>query len=237
MADDGFMSPAASQGGQDELSEEEQRLQAWAAHQLAAGSELPDIQQELEEQGLSRSRAAYLVDRTRASLQQAAEAEQITGRALILGAVGGLAAAALGAAIWAWLTVATDSEFGALAWGIGGLCGFAVMLLAKPARGRALQVVAVLASVLGIVGGKYATFYMLAKEYAAQEAGAEAAAEIQLLSPELISMFFGSIAEWFSAFDLLWVGLAVFTAWGIPKSGGLGKLLRPGGGAPAAPGS
>jgi hypothetical protein len=111
------------------------------------------------------------------------------------------------------------------------------MLLAKPARGRALQVVAVLASVLGIVGGKYATFYLMAKEYAEQEAGAEAAAEIQLLSPELISMFFGGVAEWFSAFDLLWVGLAVVTAWGIPKSGGLGKLLKPsGGGAPAAPG-
>ncbi len=236
MADDGFMGPASSHSGEDQLTEQEQRLHAWVVHQLAAGSEVPDIQQALVEQGLSRSRAAYLVEHTQASLQQAAAAEQISGRSLVLGALGGLAAAAVGAAIWAWLTVATDSEFGAVAWGIGGLCGFAVMLLAKPARGRALQVVAVLASVLGIVGGKYGTFYMLAKEYAAQEAGAEAAAEIQLLSPELISMFFGSIAEWFSAFDLLWVGLAVITAWGIPKSGGLGKLLNPGGDAPAAPG-
>ena len=213
MSDDGFAQP---QAGHD-LDEETLAFQAFVINQLKAGSQPGEIAGMLAEQGMGKAQAGHLVESTQAMLAQLAEAERVDGRGIVMGLLGGLLSAALGGVIWAYLTVATDSEFGFVAWGIGGLCGFAVALFARPKRGTQLQIIAVLSSVLGILGGKYGTLYLLMSEQ-------EGMGELSLFSPELISIFFSLAGEWLSGFDLLWVGLAVVTAWGIPKAGGWGSL-------------
>ncbi len=221
MTDDGF-----DQAPQERQPEEVEAYRDFVVNQLRAGTEPAQIIELLVEQGVGRGQASYLVDSTQSLLVEAVAAEQVTGQAILLGAVGGLLAAALGGAVWALVVAGTESEFGLIAWGIGGLCGFAVVLFARGKKGVPLQIVAVVSSLLGILGGKYGMVYLAIKEYAEQEAGAEEAANLPFFSPDLIEAFFTHAGGWLSGFDLLWVGLAVFTAWGIPKAGGLGGMLK-----------
>jgi len=214
MSEDGFDQPPADH----DTDAETQAYQAFVINQLKAGSSPGEITEMLAQQGMSKAQAGHLVESTQALLVQLAEAEQVDGRAIVLGLLGGLLAAGLGGVIWAYLTVGTESEFGIVAWGIGGLCGIAVVLFARPKRGAPLQIIAVACSVLGILAGKYGTLYLLLADQ--PDVG-----DISLFSPELISFFFEEAGEWLSGFDLLWVGLAVVTAWGIPKAGGFAGLL------------
>jgi hypothetical protein len=71
----------------------------------------------------------------------------------------GLAAAIVGAVVWATLVVVTEYEIGYVAWAIGGLVGFGVVVLGG--RGTPLAVLAAVLAVLSIVGGKYATAYLM----------------------------------------------------------------------------
>ena len=108
-----------------------------------------------------------------------------------------------------------------MAWGIGLLAGFAVVLFSGGKRGRPIQVVAVAASVVGIVIGKYLTFFHVLKEVVAQEHGAEAAESISVLSGGVVEFFFQNVVSMSDPFDLLWIILAVITAWRIPKGSGI----------------
>ena len=83
-----------------------------------------------------------------------------------------------------------------------------------------LQVIAVVASVLGIAIGKYITFFDIFKGVMAQEAGAEAISWMAMFSMGMIQFFAANITSMASGFDLLWIGLAVYTAWSIPKASG-----------------
>ncbi|MEE9246012.1 MAG: hypothetical protein V3U63_07400, partial [Gemmatimonadota bacterium] len=84
-------------------------------------------------------------------------------------------------------------------------------------RGTPLQLVAVASAVLGILIGKYFTFFQALKEWVAEEQGAEVAAELTMISVSGFQFFLGNIGVMLSGFDAIWVLLAVGTAWGIPK--------------------
>jgi hypothetical protein len=73
---------------------------------------------------------------------------------LAKGATAGLIAAILGALAWAAIVYAARLEIGYLAWGIGGLVGFAVAWGTR-GGGAAAAVLAVLLTVVSIAGGKY----------------------------------------------------------------------------------
>ncbi len=81
-----------------------------------------------------------------------------TNTNLVQAVLGGGIAALVGAVVWAALFYYGDLEHGALAWGIGGLVGFGVAL---SSRGGDIKtgVIAVLFSVVSILGGKYAAVY------------------------------------------------------------------------------
>jgi hypothetical protein len=96
----------------------------------------------------------------------------------------------------------TEYETGLVAWAIGGLAGFAVARAAGARRGLPLQVIAVVAALLGILFGKYGTF-----AYFERRPGQA------YWDRELIDLFFSNLDFVFDWFDLLFVGLAVFTAW------------------------
>ena len=84
----------------------------------------------------------------------------IAGGAGILGGiVGGLVAGAIGAGIWAAISYYGNVEIGWIAWGIGGLTGFGVLLGCGRAGGFLTGMIAVLISVASICGGKYAAVH------------------------------------------------------------------------------
>jgi hypothetical protein len=226
MAEERTTGPESDRQAPEALSEQEQQLQRHVVRELAAGSEPAAIQQALEKRGLSSARAAQLVERTRDELQQKAEAERIRGRSLILGVAGGLAAAALGAIAWAHLCASVHDELRPAAWAMGGLCGLAVMLCARPARGWPLQLAAVLATGLGILGSKYGLLVLGLGAYSDEIGGTAGRVTAGLLQPLLLDIFFHSLGDFFTEMDLLWVGLAVLTAWLIPSPRGLRQ--RPG---------
>jgi len=110
-------------------------------------------------------------------------------RATIAGAV----AALVGGGVWAGLAIGLSVEIGWVAWGIGVLCGFAVSKLGR-GHGNIFQVMAVVCSLLGIAIGKLA--FVLS-------AGGS----------------IGDIGLTLGLMDLLFVGLAVASAWQIAGGG------------------
>jgi hypothetical protein len=124
----------------------------------------------------------------------------------------GLAAAIVGGIVWGLIVKISDYEVGFVAWGIGFIAGTAVVLATRGAKGPRLQVIAVVAALLGILLGKYLSYAFVVQEEV--EAFGES---IGLFSGDMFSFFREDLDVVFSLFDLLWVGLAVFTAWRIPQ--------------------
>ena len=127
----------------------------------------------------------------------------------------------LGAAVWAGVAVFGKMEFGILAWGLGYVIGMAVLQGASCKKGVFLQLVAVIFSLLSIVGGKYMAFAYMAIGSVAKEHGAAAANTLSPLSFKVISAFVVSIPEMLSPYDGLWIFLAVASAWSILEPLGL----------------
>ncbi|MDO7906052.1 hypothetical protein Q5741_06420 [Paenibacillus sp. JX-17] len=124
---------------------------------------------------------------------------------IILAALGALAAAVVGGILWAAIAIMTDYELGLVAWAIGGLTGYAVVLLSGKRTTAAHQLIAVVASLIGIVLGKYFIFSYVLND------GMEG-----MFDSDIITMFQENISEFFGAMDIVFVILAVLTAWQLP---------------------
>lgn len=155
---------------------------------------------------------------------RAAEAEQFSSSALVPAVVAALVAAVLGGIAWGLIVVTTEYEVGFAALGIGLLCGYAVVLATRGRRGRPLQLTAVASAALGIVLGKYFTYYYLVKEAVREARGEEAADQVSVFDTELMRLFLEDLETVFSFYDVLWIGFAVYAAWRIPR--GIGIPLR-----------
>ncbi|MCA9295800.1 MAG: hypothetical protein KC983_04770 [Phycisphaerales bacterium] len=119
-----------------------------------------------------------------------------------MGAIlGGVIAGAIGAAVWAGIAIGTGYEIGWIAWGIGALVGFGVLVGGKGQAGGMGAVIAILLAVLSIMVGKYATVHMAVSELIAKGSSSEYAQEIRdsMNSPEgaelLTSYVADSVAE------------------------------------------
>ncbi len=126
---------------------------------------------------------------------------------------------------WGLIVARTDFEIGFMAWGLGLLAGFGVVLFARGKKGAALQIVAVVTSVAGIGLGKYVLFTEILRRVVLERVGAEAAARVTVLSAKVFGVFLQSLSQILTPYDGLWVVLAVLTAWRIPK--GLGIKTPP----------
>jgi hypothetical protein len=124
----------------------------------------------------------------------------------------GLVAAIVGGVVWAFIVKISEYEVGFVAWGIGFLVGTAVVFATGGAKGPRLQVVAVVLALVGILIGKYLGFALVVQEEA--ESFGES---IGLFSGDMFEIFQDNLGDVFGVFDLLWVGLAVFSAWRIPQ--------------------
>jgi hypothetical protein len=126
----------------------------------------------------------------------------------------GLAGAALGAGVWAAISIVTTMEIGYVAILVGFLSGAGVALGARGMRGMPLPPIAALCAVLGLVGAKYAIVAHVVVEQAAAQGEI-----ISHLDPRILSIFAEFAGDLVSPFDLLWVALAVGAAWRIPADG------------------
>ena len=130
-------------------------------------------------------------------------------RQVALGLLAALVAAVAGGVAWSLVVKWTDYEIGILALAIGFLAGTAAALVAAEARGLPLQAGAVIASLVGILVGKYLTYY-----WAQVELGDRFGLEVvDFYSSAMLRAFREELDVVFGWFDLLWAGLAAFTAW------------------------
>lgn len=209
----------------DESQEEiMQKLYAFVASEMKAGADKPIIIEKMAEMGIDRNEAIDIVETIYPQIASVIEEEQVTASSIVPALIGGGAAAIVGGGIWGAIVIATGYVIGFTAWGIGLLCGFAVVLFSKGRKGVPLQVIAVLSSILGIVIGKYVYFFHALRKMVAKSYGTEIAANISILSGRTIEFFIDSIGSMVGGFDIIWVLLAIVTAWRIPK--GIGIQLK-----------
>lgn len=111
-------------------------------------------------------------------------------------------AALVGAVAWGLITFYSDTEIGVLAWAIGGLVGLAVAFSAKSRLAQNHLIISVAFALAGVIGGKYLDYYLSVKE----------------IEDELGVSLDGvvSFGDMFGGYDILWIALAVITAWTLP---------------------
>lgn len=142
-------------------------------------------------------------------LAQAAAPVEVFPRPVLLGALGALS----GAAVWTLVVVITDWEIGYLAVLVGFLAGYGVKYGAHGAHGRSLQKAAVACAFGGLVASKYLLF----AHFFATAAKAEGLA-LGFFSPQTIAAFPNALAHMLSPFDLLWLFIALSSAWRVPAA-------------------
>ena len=124
----------------------------------------------------------------------------------------GLVAAIVGGVVWGLIVKISDYEVGIVAWGIGFVAGTAVVFATRGGKGQHLQVIAVVSALVGVLLGKYLSY-----AFVLQEQADAAGVSIGLFSSRMFRFFREDLDKVFGLFDLLWVGLAVFTAWRVPQ--------------------
>ncbi len=175
--------------------------------------EMPDV---LIRNGVQEADAHRMVDERYDAVARELEDERWTMRSYLPVAGAGFAAAIVGGVAWGLLVSKTDYELGIVAWGIGGLAGLATLWAARGRMGLQVQLTAVVAAVLGIVLGKYLSYVDLVKDTLSTEFGPGAEDVVETFSSTTVRFFIEDLDQIVSAFDLLWVGLAVVTAWRLP---------------------
>ena len=142
---------------------------------------------------------------------------QLTGRrvelapaTLALAAAAGLVAAIAGGIAWGLIVKWSEYEIGIVAWGIGFVTGMAVLLAAGGRKGLPLQAIAIVAALIGILVGKYLSFALIVQDAASAEG-----VELSLFGADMRQLFRDDLGNVFALWDLLWIGLAVVTAWRI----------------------
>ena len=217
---------------------EDSAVQTWhdlILGEMKLGTQKDAIVAKVTEAGVEKRNAEELVNEIFPAILSQAENEMPTVNSALLALVGGLVTAAVGAALWCALAIYGNMEVGYLAWGIGVAVGFAVVLCTGGKKGVLLQMISVGCSIAALVAGK--TFTMVwalrmavgGELAAVQKAGKdmgpemtaalEQMANIPYLSMQAFEVFFTNYQP--SGFDLLWIFLALTSAWAIPKALGV----------------
>jgi hypothetical protein len=132
--------------------------------------------------------------------------------ALLRASAAGLAAALVGGIVWGLIVKWTQYELGFVAWGIGFVVGTAVVYGARNLRGIPFQLFAVVFALLGIIIGKYLGFV-----WVGQDELDKIGIDLPLFSKDTFDLYWDARKDVWGWWDLLWVGLAVVTAFRIPQ--------------------
>ena len=199
----------------------DEEIRAFILTRLKAGDDKAAMAKRLTDQGMRSADASHLVETHYGKIVEKIARQQYRSEALIPAIAGGLLAAIVGGVIWGIVSLVTDREIGVMAWAIGWLTGYAVLIFAGKRKGLPLQLIAVVTAILGIAIGKYVTFVYQLKDAIDESYGAEVASELSVFSEEMFRQFIENIQMVVGGYDILWVVLAVATAWGIPKGSGI----------------
>ena len=119
------------------------------------------------------------------------EMERGGAGSLLMPTVAALAAAIAGGVVWGLIVKWTAYEIGFVAAGIGILAGLAAVAASRGVRGLPLQVIAIVAALVGVLVGKYLGYLWFGEENGY------------------------TFREMWSWWDVLWIGLAVVMAYRI----------------------
>lgn len=190
-------------------------MRNYVQSQLQNGADLETLVAELGKSGVEEKTAHQLISSVSQDLTRQPIHPTSGTSSVQLAILTALATSVVSGAIWAGVVLLTGWELGLMAWFVGGAVGYAVLLASKGGTSSAHQVIAVVGSVLGIIFGRYVTFYIFVKEYVSAEMGADAAAELSLFSPVFFSQFLLASVELFAVWDIVWIILACVTAWRV----------------------
>jgi hypothetical protein len=139
-------------------------------------------------------------------------AREVTTPVDLLPAAGAaLAAAIVTGVIWAYVVKISDYEIGFAAWGIGFLVGTAAVLVARGRKSIQLATIAVVAALIGILLGKYLSFVFIVRDELSD------VVDVPIFSGDTWSLFMDNKDVVFSFWDILWIGLAVVTAFRVAR--------------------
>lgn len=135
---------------------------------------------------------------------------------MILPVIGAVIAAFIGGIIWATIAILTKYELGIIAWGIGGLTGYTVAKLANKQTTQIHQIIAVIASLIGILWGKYIIIsYILNDGFKG------------IMTSETLQFFNVNFTGLFNGLDVVIILFAVVTAWKLPSKVNQQKHSQP----------
>ncbi|MCC6160440.1 MAG: hypothetical protein IT350_20475 [Deltaproteobacteria bacterium] len=170
---------------------------------------------ELGAQGMAHDQAATIVHSVHSQVGGSVSSRPITAQGsgnILLAAMLGAGAAVISGIVWGLIAITTQHEIGFVAWGVGLLCGLAVFYGSGREGGAALQAVAVIASLAGIAIGKYIGFVAALKALVTEEVGPEVAVQVTYFSSKVFASLVENLGGVFGLYDLLWIALAVSTA-------------------------
>ncbi len=196
-------------------------LYGMVIEEMQMGQDKSSIADKLVETGMDKSDAMMFVEKVYTEVVELVEKERFDASSILPALIGGVLAAIAGGAVWGIIAVVTDYELGILAWALGGMAGYAVLIFTGGRRGPVMQISAVVSSTLGILLGKYITFFYIFKEMVEKEGEAGVAQGLSMFDPRVILIFVSALPDMLGGFDLVWVVFAVYTAWKIPKGTGI----------------
>ncbi|HEX7839359.1 MAG TPA: hypothetical protein VF469_17900 [Kofleriaceae bacterium] len=120
----------------------------------------------------------------------------------------GLAGAVAGAAVWAGIAIATDFAIGYIAVLVGFLAGYGVRRGVGRARTPLVRWIAIGCAVIGLLLAKFVIVVHVVKTVLAQMNGID----MPYLDPIWFKVFWKTFPETLTAFDALWLVLAVSAA-------------------------
>ena len=169
-----------------------------------------EVVDELVHSGMTHPESMQIVEQICYELKKTVKEEKFSPEVMPFAVLGGLIAAVISGAAWGGIAIWTGLEIGYVAWGVGLLCGVGVLTAAQGKRGMPLQIIAVVTGVLGIVIGKYISF--------AYAQASDPFSWMSIFSMGRVQLFVSDLSAMVSGFDWLWMALAVYTAWSIPKA-------------------
>lgn len=125
---------------------------------------------------------------------------------ILLATVAGVLAALVAGLVWGLVARATGNELQVVAVGVGFVAGLAVAMVGR--RGSPFTTIAVVATAIGILVGKYLSFAFVFRE----QIGFEVGRPVGALSGDMLDAFRDRIGDVFSIFDAVWLGIAIVAA-------------------------
>jgi len=199
-----------------------QEITSIVVNLVRQGADNLTIEKELMAKGMESEDARQAIIEIKRVLKEQQEQKVVTGGSILKGAVAAGIVAVVAGFIWGYIVMAANREVGIIAWGIGLVVGGAIIFASGGKKGPLFQAMGVAFSIIGVVLGKYFGLILtFNKMIEAGEEGLEGLSTLALFSLQSVFVFVAAIPEVAGGYDLLWLGLAMYTSYNMLKFRGL----------------